>query len=301
MKELLEPTIEHDDEDDNYGGGEFNDVSAVAVAAVDVAMAAAASKSTIDDDNYHSNDDGDEGSGSSGKCNDTNYEDDDDVGGKCSPVGKELYYSDDDDFLDDIFDDDYIEKHFSSIPDEPACDRNRNRIMGGPQPPGPNATEEEMKSYELKRKAFTDANRCKIMAALSSKFGSCTCGFPRKEGVPCDHMVAIVKQGIVPSITRVELMPFWYTRAQWQLQYPKDVVYKSDMTWANVMKSAEPDLLMKYCPSWAATKKKGRPKKERRKLGIADYVKQGVVINAAKTPSPQRQQSKRYTKTPNRT
>ena len=76
MKELLEPTIEHDDEDDNYGGGEFNDVSAVAVAAVDVAMAAAASKSTIDDDNYHSkNDDGDEGSGSSGKFNDKNYED----------------------------------------------------------------------------------------------------------------------------------------------------------------------------------------------------------------------------------
>lgn len=168
MKELLEPTIEHDDEDDNYGGGEFNDVSAVAVAAVDVAMAAAASKSTIDDDNYHSNDDGDEGSGSSGKCNDKNYEDDDDGGGKCSPAGKGLYYSDDDDFLDDIFDDDYIEKHFSSISDEPACDRNRNRIMGGPQPPDPNATEEEKKSYEIKRKAFTDANRRKIMAALSS-------------------------------------------------------------------------------------------------------------------------------------
>jgi hypothetical protein len=40
--------------------------------------------------------------------------------------------------------------------------------MGGPQPPGPNATEEEMKSYELKRKAFTDANRRKIMAAFPS-------------------------------------------------------------------------------------------------------------------------------------
>jgi hypothetical protein len=25
MRELLEPTTEHDDEDDNYGGGEFND------------------------------------------------------------------------------------------------------------------------------------------------------------------------------------------------------------------------------------------------------------------------------------
>jgi len=34
-----------------------------------------------------------------------------------------------------------------------------------------------------------------------SKFGSCTCGFPRKEAIPCDHMVAIVKQGAVPNIT----------------------------------------------------------------------------------------------------
>ncbi len=40
--------------------------------------------------------------------------------------------------------------------------------MGGPQPPGPNATEEEKKSYEGKRKAFTDANRRKLLAALSS-------------------------------------------------------------------------------------------------------------------------------------
>jgi hypothetical protein len=97
-------------------------------------------------------------------------------------------------------------------------------------------------------------------------------------------MVAIVKQGAVLNITRVELMPFWYTCAQWQLQYPKDVVYKSDMTWANVMKSAEPDLLMKYCLSWAAAKKKGRPKKDARKLGIADYVKQGVAKKRRKNP-----------------
>jgi hypothetical protein len=118
-----------------------------------------------------------------------------------------LYYSDDNAFLDDIFDEDYTKKHFLSIPDEPACDRNRNRIMGGPQPPGPNATEEEMKSYELKRKAFTDASRRKIMAAFSSV---------NKNVSPQKHVLTVLQK------------------------------------------------------------------------------------NAAKTPSPQRQQSKRYTKTPNR-
>ncbi len=79
-------------------------------------------------------------------------------------------------------------------------------------------------------------------------------------------------------------MPFWYTRAQWQLQYPKDVVYKLDITLANIKKSAAPDILMKYCPSWAAAKKKGRPKKDTRKLGIADHVKQGVSKKRRKKP-----------------
>ena len=79
-------------------------------------------------------------------------------------------------------------------------------------------------------------------------------------------------------------MPFWYTRAQWQLQYPKDVVYKSDITWANIKKSAAPDILMKYCPSWAAATKKGRPKKNAWKLGIVDYVKQGIAKRHHKNP-----------------
>ncbi len=55
-----------------------------------------------------------------------------------------------------------------------------------------------------------------------SRFGSCTCGFDRKEGISCDHMVAIVKSGRMGRFTMVELMPFWYTRAQWKLQFPKE-------------------------------------------------------------------------------
>ena len=70
MKELLEPTLENNDEDDDSndvgnGGGmcgsEFNEVAAMAA------------KSMNDDDDY-SNDDGNDGSGSSGKCNDYNYD-----------------------------------------------------------------------------------------------------------------------------------------------------------------------------------------------------------------------------------
>ncbi len=99
-----------------------------------------------------------------------------------------------------------------------------------------------------------------------SRFGSCTCGFPKKEGLPCDHMVAIVKAGRILNMLRVTLMPFWYTREQWKLQFPKEFVYRADMTWGNVRKSDCIDERMKYCPSWVAPKKKGHPKKEVRKL-----------------------------------
>ncbi len=36
-----------------------------------------------------------------------------------------------------------------------------------------------------------------------SKFGSCTCGFPRKEGIPCNHMVAMSKG---KSVTCMSIM-----------------------------------------------------------------------------------------------
>jgi hypothetical protein len=53
-------------------------------------------------------------------------------------------------------------------------------------------------------------------------------------------------------------------------------VYKAEITWANIKKSAIANDHVRYCPSWVAPRKKGRPKKETRTLGIADHVQQGV-------------------------
>jgi hypothetical protein len=90
-------------------------------------------------------------------------------------------------------------------------------------------------------------------------------------------MVATVKSGVIPDLTRVQLMPFWYTRAQWQLQFPKEMVYQSDITWENIRKTTSPDENTKYCPGWAAPKEKGRPKKDTRKKGIADHVQEATA------------------------
>ena len=109
-----------------------------------------------------------------------------------------------------------------------------------------------------------------------SRFGMCTCGFPSKEGLPCNHMVAIVKSGQIPDLSKFDIMPYWYSRTKWQLQFPVNGTCKSDITLASIKLNHRPDEFIKYCPSWVAGKKKGRPKTEKRKLGIVDHVRKGV-------------------------
>jgi hypothetical protein len=48
----------------------------------------------------------------------------------------------------------------------------------------------------------------KVGQVHGSRFGTCTCGFPRKEGCPCDHIVAIGKVGAIATLTRVSIMPY---------------------------------------------------------------------------------------------
>ncbi len=49
---------------------------------------------------------------------------------------------------------------------------------------------------------------------LGSRFGKCTFGFPKKEGIPCQHMVVVSKLGRNDGLTSTAVMPHWYTTAQ---------------------------------------------------------------------------------------
>ena len=49
---------------------------------------------------------------------------------------------------------------------------------------------------------------------LGSRFGSCTCGKSAKDGIPCQHMVVLVKS-YGNELTRVGIMPYWLTTAHW--------------------------------------------------------------------------------------
>jgi hypothetical protein len=51
---------------------------------------------------------------------------------------------------------------------------------------------------------------------MGSRFGPCTCGYPKKEGIPCQHMVALCKLGRINGVSRIAIMPHWYMTVQWR-------------------------------------------------------------------------------------
>ena len=56
-----------------------------------------------------------------------------------------------------------------------------------------------------------------------SFFGECTCGLVRHDAVPCEHMAAVACSSRIAGLTRLNIMPFWWTRKQWQQQLPQEV------------------------------------------------------------------------------
>jgi hypothetical protein len=55
-------------------------------------------------------------------------------------------------------------------------------------------------------------------------FGTCTCGVDKCGAIPCKHMAALVVSLRIASLTQYNIMPYWWTTAQWRKQFPKDVV-----------------------------------------------------------------------------
>ena len=59
-----------------------------------------------------------------------------------------------------------------------------------------------------------------------SHFGTCTCGVPKRDGIPCEHMVMMAKAGVIQEewFTRLSIMPYWLTAAHWRQQFPQSIV-----------------------------------------------------------------------------
>ena len=114
-------------------------------------------------------------------------------------------------------------------------------------------------------------------AVGESHFGTCTCGAPQTNAVPCEHMAAIALSGkIRPQITPMSIMPIWWKRSQWRVQFPLETCPEANVTMKAVKDGRIPDCSVRFCPDWTAGSKPGRPKKgERVKSGLETAMAKG--------------------------
>jgi hypothetical protein len=66
---------------------------------------------------------------------------------------------------------------------------------------------------------MTSTNEYKVIIPVEEtmglRFGTCTRGKPKKDGVPCRHMVVIAMPSKIEGLTRTQIMPYWWTTAHW--------------------------------------------------------------------------------------
>jgi hypothetical protein len=109
---------------------------------------------------------------------------------------------------------------------------------------------------------------------MGSRFGSCTCRKQMKDGVPCKHMVAIVKASKIEGLNRIQIMPYWLTSAHWRAQCAADVYCRTDVSMNAVKATSNPEDDLCYCPAWAAANKKGRPEKNIHQKSVIDLIQE---------------------------
>jgi hypothetical protein len=73
------------------------------------------------------------------------------------------------------------------------------------------------------------------------RFGLCTFGKPMKDGVPCKHMVAIVKASKIEGLRQIQIMPYWLTSAHWRVQYTADVNCRTDVLMNAIKATSNPE------------------------------------------------------------
>ncbi len=105
-----------------------------------------------------------------------------------------------------------------------------------------------------------------------STFVGRSCGSPYTDGIPCHHMVAVVKSSRFEGLTATNSMPVWWTLECWCNQYPADTneTCHFDM---DTLRLTPEDAVMRYCPPYAAPRKAGCPKSNKRMKSPLEEMK----------------------------
>jgi hypothetical protein len=111
---------------------------------------------------------------------------------------------------------------------------------------------------------------------FGSRFGTCTCGKPAKEGFPCQHMAVVVKSSKIDDLGRIGIIPGCMTTAFWKEQYAQTVQCRTTAaSMSDIKMNYTPDDRLRCMPEVLAPNKSGRPKKNARSKGVMDHIASG--------------------------
>ncbi len=83
----------------------------------------------------------------------------------------------------------------------------------------------DIRAFEVDIRQDGNCHRCTVKSTLKasskkftvvipmeedefgSHFGTCTCGKPAKEGIPCQHMVVVAKTAAIDDLARIAIIP----------------------------------------------------------------------------------------------
>jgi hypothetical protein len=104
-----------------------------------------------------------------------------------------------------------------------------------------------------------------------SFFGTCTCGVPRVDGLPCQHMIAVCKSGRIEGLDESNVMPYWWHTSHWRKQYPQGMSVGCNFS-IDTLRAGEQDKKYKLCPAISGPKKTGRPKSDKRHKSLMEQA-----------------------------
>ena len=80
----------------------------------------------------------------------------------------------------------------------------------------------------------------------------------------------------IQGLTRIHIMPYWWTTAHWQAQFAMDVYCPTDISLNTAKSLTNTDERWRYCSLWMSAKKKGRPKVNVCEKSVVDFIKELV-------------------------
>ncbi len=78
-----------------------------------------------------------------------------------------------------------------------------------------------------------------------------------RELTPC-HVFMSSK---VPGFNMENVMPYWWSTAQWHFQFPQETVVNTNVTMSSIKARGHPNHDAHYCPDWSAPNILGAPRK----------------------------------------